>query len=106
MQSFRTAIDRGFAQAEFVEARLRGMPGWEIVIPAHMGIVCFRYSSADDAAHLRLVQSVLQDGFALITSTVLKHRTVLRTCTINPRTTNDDIDQSLKRLDALARALK
>jgi aromatic-L-amino-acid decarboxylase len=106
MQSFRAAIDRGFAQAEFVEARLRSMPGWEIVTPAQMGIVCFRYSTADDAAHMRLVQAVLQDGFALITSTVLRQRTVLRTCTINPRTTNDDIDRSLERLDKLARALK
>ena len=106
MAAFRAAIDRGFAQAEFVEARLCGMPGWEIVTPAYMGIVCFRYSNADDAAHLRLVQTVLQDGFALITSTVLRQRTVLRTCTINPRTTNDDIDQSLERLDALARQLK
>ena len=106
MAAFRAAIDRGFAQAEFVEARLRSMPGWEIVTPAYMGIVCFRYANADDAAHLRLVQRVLQDGFALITSTVLSQRTVLRTCTINPRTTDDDIDQSLQRLDALARQLK
>jgi aromatic-L-amino-acid/L-tryptophan decarboxylase len=106
MAAFRAAIDRGFAQAEFVEARLRGMPGWEIVTPAHMGIVCFRYANADDAAHLRLVQKVLQDGFALITSTVLRQRSVLRTCTINPRTTNEDIEQSLERLNTLARKLK
>jgi len=106
MAAFRAAIDRGFAQAEFVEARLRGMPGWEIVTPAHMGIVCFRYANADDADHMRLVQKVLQDGFALITSTVLRQRSVLRTCTINPRTTNDDIEQSLERLNMLARQLK
>jgi len=106
MAAIRAAIDSGFAQAEFVEARLRSMPGWEIVTPAHMGTVCFRYVDADDAAHLRLVQRVLQDGFAMITSTVLRQRSVLRTCTINPRTTNDDIYRSLERLDALARQLK
>jgi glutamate/tyrosine decarboxylase-like PLP-dependent enzyme len=106
MAAFRAAIDRGFEQAEFVEARLRGMPGWEIVTPAHMGIVCFRYANADDAAHMRLVQKVLQDGFALITSTVLRQRSVLRTCTINPRTTNEDIEQSLERLNTLAGQLK
>jgi aromatic-L-amino-acid/L-tryptophan decarboxylase len=106
MESFRAAITRGFEQAEFVEALLRDMHGWEIVTPAQMGIVCFRYTSLDDAAHLRLVQAVLQDGFTLITSTVLRHRTVLRTCTINPRTTHGDIEDSLKRLDAFARALK
>ena len=105
LAAFRAAIERGFAQAEFIEARLRKMPGWEIVTPAQMGIVCFRYPRADDAAHLRLVQTILQDGFALITSTVLQQRTVLRTCTINPRTTEADIEETLARLDRFARQL-
>jgi aromatic-L-amino-acid/L-tryptophan decarboxylase len=105
LAAFRAAIERGFVLGEFTEACLRKMPGWEIVTPAQMGIVCFRYSSADDAAHLRLVQTLLEDGFALITSTVLRGRTVLRTCTINPRTTEADIQGSLERLDAFARRL-
>jgi aromatic-L-amino-acid/L-tryptophan decarboxylase len=103
MGAFRAAVERGFALAEFTEARLRKMPGWEIVTPAQMGIVCFRYETADDAAHLRLVQGILKDGFALITSTVLQGRTVLRTCTINPRTTESDIEETLVRLDRQAR---
>ncbi|HTA72348.1 MAG TPA: aminotransferase class V-fold PLP-dependent enzyme [Bryobacteraceae bacterium] len=103
MAAFRAAVERGFTLAEFTEARLRKMPGWEIVTPAQMGIVCFRFESADDAAHRRLVQSILKDGFALITSTVLRCRTVLRTCTINPRTTEADIEATLDRLDRLAR---
>ena len=106
MASFRAAVERGFAQAESIEERLRKMPGWEIVTPAQMGIVCFRYSRADDAAHLRLVQTILQDGFALVTSTVLRQRTVLRTCTINPRTTETDIEETLARVDGFARQLK
>jgi aromatic-L-amino-acid decarboxylase len=80
------------------------MPGWEIVTPAQMGIVCFRYAGADDAAHLNLVQTLLEDGFALITSTVLRGQTVLRSCTINPRTTEADIQASLERLDRFARS--
>ena len=102
MAAFREAVERGFELAEFIEARLRKMPGWEIVTPAQMGIVCFRYAAADDAAHLRLVQAILKDGFALITSTVLRGRTVLRTCTINPRTTEADIEETLDRLNRLA----
>jgi aromatic-L-amino-acid decarboxylase len=103
LASFRAAIQHGFVLAEFTEACLRRMPGWEIVTPAQMGIVCFRHSAADDAAHLRLVQTLLEDGFALITSTILRGRTVLRTCTINPRTTEADIQASLERLDGFAR---
>jgi aromatic-L-amino-acid/L-tryptophan decarboxylase len=106
MASIRAAISRGFELAEFSESCVRKMPGWEIVTPAYMGIVCFRYSRADDAAHSQLVQTLLRDGFAFISSTVLQHRTVLRTCTINPRTTESDIQQSLERLDHFARQLK
>lgn len=105
MAAFRAAIDRGFQLAEFTESVIRKMSGWEIVTPACMGIVCFRYTCADDAAHLGLVQTLLQDGFTLITSTVLRNRTVLRTCTINPRTTETDIQLSLERLDTFARRL-
>ena len=104
MAAFRAAVERGFELAEFTAARLQKMPGWEIVTPAQMGIVCFRYGAADDAAHLRLVQAILKDGFALITSTVLQGKTVLRTCTINPRTTEADIEGTLDRLDHLARS--
>ena len=66
-----------------------------------MAVVCFRYSAGDDALHLRLVQAMLEDGFALITSTVLRGRTVLRVCTINPRTTEDDLERSFERLEHL-----
>ena len=103
LAAFRAAIERGFVLAEFAEACLRGMPGWEIVTPAQMGIVCFRYSALDDDAHLSLVQTLLEDGFALITSTILRGQTVLRTCTINPRTTETDIRAALERLDGFAR---
>ncbi len=105
MAAFRAAAARGFTLAEFAESHLRKMPHWEIVAPAQMGIVCFRYTRASDADHLRLVQTILQDGFALVTSTVLRGRTVLRTCTINPRTTEADIENTLERLDRFARQI-
>jgi aromatic-L-amino-acid/L-tryptophan decarboxylase len=105
MASFRAAIERGFVLAEFTAACLGGMPDWEIVTPANMAVVCFRYSAGSDAFHLRLVQALLDDGLALITSTVLRGRTVLRACTINPRTTQADIRTTLERLDFLAQTL-
>lgn len=105
LAAFRAAIARGFELTEFAEACLRKMPGWEIVTPAQMAIVCFRYASASDAAHLRLVQELIRDGFALITSTILRGRTVLRMCPINPRTTEADVEEALRRLDQFARGL-
>ncbi len=48
---------------------------------------------------------MLRDGFGLATSTVLNGRTALRLCTINPRTTQEDVEQTLDWLDALAENL-
>jgi hypothetical protein len=41
---------------------------------------------------------VTEDGFAAVSPTVLRGRTVFRLCTINPRTTTDDLDQTIARL--------
>jgi glutamate/tyrosine decarboxylase-like PLP-dependent enzyme len=103
LDSFRAAIEHGFELAEFTQTCLRKMPGWEIVTPAQMGIVCFRHHASDDAGHLELVQKILRDGFALVTSTILRGRTVLRMCPINPRSTEADVEETLKRLDRFAR---
>jgi aromatic-L-amino-acid/L-tryptophan decarboxylase len=98
LDAFRAAMERGFELAEFAESKLRSMPRWEIVTPAQMGIVTFHHPDAD---YEKLHDAMLADGFALATSTVLKGRTVLRFCTINPRTTEDDIAQALDCIDRL-----
>lgn len=103
--AFREAIARGFQLAELAETRLREMADWEIVSPAQMAVVCFRYRRGDDAFHGAMVEAMLEDGFALATSTVLGGRTVLRMCTINPRTTEADVEMTLGRMDALAKLL-
>jgi len=98
LDAFRTAMERGFGLAELAERKLRAMPGWEIVTPAQMGIVTFHHPGTD---YEKIHNSMLSDGFALATSTVLKGRKVLRFCTINPRTTEDDITQTLDHIDRL-----
>ena len=103
LDAFCAAVDRGFALAEAAERKLRDMANWELVTPAQMGIVCFRRRDADEKFYPRLHDAMLRDGFALATSTVLNGRTALRMCTINPRTTEDDIANTLDWLDALSR---
>ena len=104
LDAFRAAIARGFVLAELAEAEFRALDRWEIASPAHLGIVCFAHKSGDDTFHLDLVQRMIVDGFALATSTALRGRTVLRMCTINPRTTEDDIRMTVRKLDELAEA--
>jgi glutamate/tyrosine decarboxylase-like PLP-dependent enzyme len=96
--AFRAAIEHGFEMAELAERTLRER-GWVIESPAQMGIVCFRRHGGLDELHLQLVQAMLDDGFAALTSTNLRGRVVLRMCTINPRTTAKDIEDTVDRLE-------
>jgi glutamate/tyrosine decarboxylase-like PLP-dependent enzyme len=102
LAAFRDAITYGFELAEFAERELRTRPDCEILSPAEMGIVAFRFGQ-EDALQTKLVDLMLRDGFAFLTSTTLKGVTVLRLCTINPRTTKDDIVQTIDRLEKFAR---
>src|SRR5204862_1918678 len=100
--AFREAIARGFELAEFAERELRARKGWEILSPAQMATVCFRFGENDEL-QTQLVDLMMKDGYALLTSTELRGRACLRLCTINPRTTEEDIIETVRRLDKFAR---
>jgi glutamate/tyrosine decarboxylase-like PLP-dependent enzyme len=108
--AFRDAITRGLRLAEAAERRLRESGCFEVVTPAQLGVVSFRYAPSDLAAEVaeginqRLVNAMLTDGYAVVTSTVLRGRTVLRLCTINPRTTEEEIAETVRRLARLGEA--
>jgi len=48
---------------------------------------------------------MIADGFAMVSSTVLRGQTVLRMCTINPRTIEADVRETIKRLDDISKRL-
>ena len=107
--AFAEAIERGFELAEVAAAHIEEMDAWEIVSPPQMGIVAFRCVPADlsedetNRLNQSLVAASLEDGFAMVSSTVLRGTTALRMCCINPRTTREDIEATLERLDDLRR---
>ncbi|HET8758874.1 MAG TPA: aminotransferase class I/II-fold pyridoxal phosphate-dependent enzyme [Solirubrobacteraceae bacterium] len=101
LAAFRDAIDHGITLAEHAEALLRARPGWEIVTPAQLAIVCFR-RDGDDELQTRLSAAMVADGFAAPSTTEVDGRVTLRLCTINPRTTFNDIEATIWRLDALS----
>jgi aromatic-L-amino-acid/L-tryptophan decarboxylase len=102
--AFRQAISRGFELAEVAERELRAREGWEILSPAQMATVCFRFGKSDEL-QTQLVDAMMKDGYALLTSTELRGDVSLRLCTINPRTTEQDIVETVERLDRFARQL-
>jgi glutamate/tyrosine decarboxylase-like PLP-dependent enzyme len=109
LEAFRTAIERGIELAEHAERVLSADPSWEVVTPAQLGLVTFRavvpgaMPDELDALNAGLPAAALADGFAYLTTTTARGVTVLRLCTINPRTTPEEIEQVIERLAELAR---
>ncbi len=100
--ALRAGIERGIALGERAQVALEATPGWEIVTPASLAIVTFAREGGD-SVNAALADRAVADGYAAPSSTVLRGRTVLRLCTINPRTTDAEIDATVARLTALAR---
>jgi aromatic-L-amino-acid decarboxylase len=108
---FEQALNHGFKLAEVAEQVVRELPGWEVVTPAQLGIVTFRCILEGvppenlDRLNRNLIEAMIADGFAMLSSTVLRGQTVLRMCTINPRTAEADIRQTVERLDLMSKNL-
>ena len=49
-----------------------------------------------------VAERVVADGYAAPSTTVLRGETVLRLCTINPRTTDAELEESIRRIAAAA----
>jgi aromatic-L-amino-acid decarboxylase len=97
-ERLRTAIARTLALAEHAQQLLEADPGWALLTPAQLGIVTFSRPEWDAEDHAARAAAVAAEGYATVTSTVLQGRPALRLCTINPRTTEADIAQTLERL--------
>ncbi len=97
-------IDHGCSLAELAEQLIRRQPDWEIVSPAQLGIVNFRYAphgvpeSGWDALNQAIAREVTESGFAQVFTTELRGKKVLRMCTIHPETTGQDIRDTVARL--------
>lgn len=79
-----------------------------MVSPAHFGIVNFRFAPSKEEApdatwdqiNQEMAREVTATGFAQVYTTQLRGRTVLRLCAINPRTTPEDVLQTIQRLES------
>jgi glutamate/tyrosine decarboxylase-like PLP-dependent enzyme len=103
-EAYRAAVERGCQIARDAEAMLRDSGRFEIVTSAKLAVVCFRLlrdgldEEATNRMHRIVVDALLKDGFAFVTSTELNGQTCLRFCTINPRITQADLAGTIERI--------
>lgn len=106
MRAIREAVAWGLEQAREAGRMIEEMDHLEIVTPPSLGVVTYRYTrpglSDNDVDRIveQIADDMTKDGFALVTNTTLRGRPVLRLCTINPRTTLEDIRGTLERIVA------
>lgn len=101
------AVEHGFDLARWAQDELERNPQVEIVSPARLAMVCFRYRpdgcSPDtlDELNARISRRMLDSGYAAIYTTELKGAKVLRICAIHPETREEEMRETVRRLNAL-----
>jgi len=104
LDAFRNTIDRGIALAEDVETMLRADPRWDVVTPAQLAVVTFAprlgNRSVEECNSIveRAVERLTRDGYAMVTSTHVRGRTVLRFCLIHPDAQLEEVRETAERL--------
>jgi glutamate/tyrosine decarboxylase-like PLP-dependent enzyme len=109
MEAFRQEIGRTIALAREAESWIRDEPELELLAPAGLGVVCFRWVGApgkgtDDAldrANERIQARIVDSGYAMMSSTRIRGSFSLRFCILNARTRAADVRGTL---DAVLRA--
>ncbi|KAG9252378.1 pyridoxal phosphate-dependent transferase [Emericellopsis atlantica] len=96
-------IDHGFKLAERAESEIRALQDWEILSPANMGVVTFRYAArataaehgqheeALDAINSRISKELISSNVAGILTTKVQGKVALRICALSPHLALEDM---------------
>ena len=95
----RALVSRHLALAEHLAGLVDRAPDLELMAPAGLSIVCFRYVSARlrgddkrlDALNQRVMEEIQASGAAFLTQTTLRGRFALRACILHYATTEADL---------------
>ncbi|KAI6778758.1 uncharacterized protein J7T54_005861 [Emericellopsis cladophorae] len=108
-------IDHGFKLAESAESELRGLQDWEILSPANLGVVTFRYAGrttaavddqreqVHDAINSRISKELISSNVAGILTTKVKGKVALRICALSPDLALEDMAHIIREADRLGK---
>ena len=107
LSEFRLAVNHGIRMAEAAQQYVTECcPRLQVVTPAQIGVLNIRYyepaksDSELNEINRQIYRAMIVDGFAMIHNTTLKQDvTAIRFCIINPRTTVDDLCETLRRIE-------
>ena len=86
-------IARTCALARYLERRVLAEPELELLAPAQLNIVCFRYRAGDaDNINADIVADIHESGIAAPSTTVINGQVAIRAAFVNHRTQARDVD--------------
>ena len=103
LDTFKKAVTYNIQLADDVEKILRKSKNWEIISPATLAVINFRYNPIGlnlsekeiDELNQKISQRIMESKEALLVTTLLNKQVVLRMCLINPKTTINDVKETL-----------
>ena len=111
LDNFKRAVEKGIEAAEFTESLLKKNSGWKIISKPQLGIINFVFhpdgmvtEKADELAKA-ISTKMAEDGYALVTTTSIKGRTVLRMCPIHPGVNKEEIKNTVNKLDKFVKEI-
>ena len=110
LKAFREAIQYNIDLTEEIENLLRKSPVWQVISPATLAIINFRYNPIDknldekelDKLNGHISKKVVDSKKAMLVTTILNGMVVLRMCLINPRTTLEDVREIILLCESFA----
>jgi len=104
------AIEQDILKVKYLEKKLRASKEFEVVAPAILSIVCFRYRPKDlrskegelEKLNLKLLDTIEEDGRVFVTGTRIDGKIALRVCIVNHRTQKQHLDILFEVLMELA----
>ena len=112
LDEFRVVIRRAVKLARDAEAHIRDSARLELLSPASLGMVCYRFHppgvdpSMLDSLNRAIQEEIVESGFAMISSTRLQGAYSLRLCILNYRSTWEDVRATLARVEEIGRRLR
>lgn len=104
-------VSHGIELAAYAEAQLRKREGWEVISSSGLAILTFRFvpnniDTVDvDSINTLISKEILARNVAAIFTVTLEGKICLRMCTINPQTTEADIESVVHTLDDIAHSI-
>ncbi len=110
LNAFSQAVDYSLKLAEELEDLLRMSPKWEVISPATLAVINYRYNPIGydltenqlDELNQYISKRIIAEKEAVLVTTILQEQVVLRMCLINPRTSLDTVRESINLCESYA----